>query len=229
MATTAFHAGSAEHFAALGVSALIAVAMIAVGRSWDRKGARVVEVAFALLLVAQWPVSYWVNLSGGTLVPDNSYPCHFCDFALMSGILALLTHRPFFVELVYFWGLAGTLQGLITPALTMNWPHPRYLLFFIAHSGVVITALYCVAGLRIAPRPRAKWTAFLLLVPFAAVAGTVNVITGANFGFLCRKPDIASLYDYLGPWPWYVGASSLVGLAFFFLLDLPFILQRRRR
>jgi uncharacterized membrane protein YwaF len=94
---------------------------------------------------------------------------------------------------------------------------------------VVITALYCVAGLRIAPRPRAKWTAFLLLVPFAAVAGTVNVITGANFGFLCRKPDIASLYDYLGPWPWYVGASSLVGLAFFCLLDLPFMLQRRRR
>lgn len=227
MDTAEFHAGSAAHFAALGVSVLVAVAMIAVGRSWDRKGARIVEVAFALLLLAQWPVSYWLNHSAGLLTAENCYPCHFCDFAAMAGVLALLTHHRFFVEMVYFWGLSGTLQGLITPSLAFSWPHPRYIVFFIAHSGVVIAALYCVVGLRIAPRARGKWMAYLLLFPFALVAGTINWLTGSNFGFLCHKPHVASLYDYLGPWPWYVGVSSLVGLAFFFILDLPFVAQRR--
>jgi hypothetical integral membrane protein (TIGR02206 family) len=202
--------------------------MVAIGRFGQRKHARIAEITLAVVLVAQWPLSYWMHLRNGTLGPDNRLPCHLCDFAAMSGVLALLTHRRFFVELVYFWGMAGTLQGLITPALTLNWPHPRFVLIFIAHSGVVIAALYCVAGLRIAPRPQAKWMAFLLLIPFAAVAGTVDWLTNANYGFLCRKPDTASLYDFLGLWPWYVGASSLVGLAFFFLLDLPFMRQRRR-
>jgi len=229
MTATPFQAGSAEHFAALGVSALVAVAMIGVGRLQGRQVARGLEVAFAVLLIAQWPLSCWVNLSGGNLTPDNCYPCHFCDVATMSGIIALLTHRRFFVELVYFWGLAGTMQGLLTPSLTLNWPHPRFILFFVSHAGVVIAALYCVIALRIYPRPGAKWVAVLMLFPFAAVVGTFDWLVGANYGFLCRTPDTASLYDYLGPWPWYVGACALVGLVLFWLLDVPFMLQRRRR
>jgi uncharacterized membrane protein YwaF len=58
--------------------------------------------------------------------------------------------------------------------------------------------------------------------------GTFDWIVGANYGFLCHKPETASLYDVLGPWPWYVGASGLVGLVFFILLDLPFVIQRAR-
>jgi hypothetical integral membrane protein (TIGR02206 family) len=223
-----FHAWSTEHFAALGVIGVLAAAMIAAGRLQKRRATRAMEIALALLLVAQWPVSYWVNASAGTLTPNNLYPCHFCDIAAMAGVIALLTHRQFFVELVYFWGLAGTLQGLITPSLTLNWPHPRFLLFFIAHGGVVIAALHCVCGLQLPPRPRAKWVAFLLLFPFAAIVGTFDWMVGANYGFLCHKPETASLYDVLGPWPWYVGASGLVGLVFFILLDLPFVIQRAR-
>ena len=228
MPVTAFHAWSPEHLAALGVSALIGVVMIGVGRSQMRRAARASEVALAALLVAQWPVSFWVNHQSGTLTPDNSFPCHFCDIAAMCGVVALLTHRQFFVELVYFWGLAGTFQGLITPALTINWPHPRFLLFFISHSGVVIAALYCVFGLRRTPRPSGKWMAWLMLLPYAAVVGTFDWLMNVNYGFLCRKPATASLYDLLGPWPWYLGGASLVGLVFFILLDIPFMRQRRR-
>jgi uncharacterized membrane protein YwaF len=85
-----------------------------------------------------------------------------------------------------------------------------------------------VCGLRITPRARAKWTAWGLLVPFAVVVGTFNWIVGANYGFLRRKPDTASLYDLLGEWPWYLGGAALIGLVFFIILDLPFIIQRAR-
>ena len=88
-----FHAWSPEHFAALGVSAVIGVVMIVVGRSKNARAARVAEIAFASLLAAQWPLSYWMHYNAGTLTPDNSYPCHFCDIATLFGILALLTHR----------------------------------------------------------------------------------------------------------------------------------------
>jgi hypothetical integral membrane protein (TIGR02206 family) len=223
-----FHAWSIEHFAALGVTTLIAGAMIATARLQHPRAARAMEIALALVLVGQWPLSFWVNRSAGTLTAENMYPCHLCDFAAVCGVIALLTHRQFFVELLYFWGLAGTLQGLVTPALTLSWPHPRFLLFFVAHSGVVIAALYCVCGLRITPRARAKWVAWALLVPFAVVVGAFDWLVGANYGFLCRKPDTASLYDLFGEWPWYLGGAALVGLTFFILLDLPFVVQRGR-
>lgn len=228
MTDTEFHAWSPEHFAALGVSLVVGALMIGIGRSQHRRTARGAEITFACLLIAQWPLSYWMHYSLGTLTPDNSYPCHFCDIATMCGVVALLTHRRFFIEVVYFWGLSGTLQGLVTPALSLNWPHPRFVLFFLSHSGVVICALYGILALRVTPRPGAKWMAFLLLFPFAAVVGFFDWLVGANYGFLCHKPATASLYDVLGPWPWYVGASGLVGLVFFILLDLPFMAQRRR-
>lgn len=228
MTVTAFHAYSPEHFTALGVTALIAVVMIVVGRSRHQGAARAQEIILAALLLAQWPLSVWMNHSEGWLTVNNSYPCHLCDLAAFCGVIALITGRPIFVELIYFWGLAGTLQGLITPTLTVNWPHPRFLLFFLVHSGVVIAALYCVFGLRITPRANAKWVAWGLLYVYAAVVGLFNWIMGANYGFLCRKPDTASLYDALGKWPLYIFMASLVGLVFFLLLDLPFVRARRR-
>src|SRR5436190_16211733 len=81
MTPTEFHAWSPEHFVVLGVTALTAGLMIATARMRRIRAMRVMEIALATLLVAQWPASYWVNRSGGTLTVDNCYPCHFCDFA----------------------------------------------------------------------------------------------------------------------------------------------------
>lgn len=228
MPDPAFHAFSFEHFAALGVTALIALVMIFVARSGNRVATKTQEILLSAIILSQWPFSYWMHAQAGTLTADNSYPCHMCDVAGIFGVIALLTHRQIFVELVYFWGLAGTMQGLITPTLTLNWPHPRFTLFFIAHSGVVITALYGVIGLRKRPRAQAKWVCWGFLFVFAIVVGIFNWAMGSNYAFLCRKPLTASLYDLLGPWPWYIVSASLVGLMFFLLLDLPFIRSRRR-
>jgi uncharacterized membrane protein YwaF len=63
---------------------------------------------------------------------------------------------------------------------------------------------------------------------YAVTVGLLNALLGTNYGFLCAKPPTASLMDYIGPWPWYVGSLWLLGLVFYFVLNLPFVLQRRR-
>ena len=45
-------------------------------------------------------------------------------------------------ELAYFWGLAGTLQGLLTPNIHQGFPSPVYISFFWNHGFVVISALF---------------------------------------------------------------------------------------
>lgn len=61
----------------------------------------------------------------------------------------------------------------------------------------------------------------------AAVAG-INTTLGTNYGFLCHKPVQASLMDHLGPWPWYIGSLILLCVLFYSILNLPFLIARRR-
>lgn len=227
--TATFYAFGLSHLAAVMATGLVCALMIWAARTGRLRLQRMLEYLMAGALLLTWPLSYLFYASTGTLTVDNMYPCHLCDLAALLSVVVLLTHNRFAAELLYFLGLAGTMQGMITPALTLDFPSLRYVVFFLSHGGVVATALYGVVGLRHPLRAQAKWVAWAGINIYALVVGGFNALVGSNYGFLCRKPATASLYDLLGPWPWYVGAASLLALVIFLLLDLPFMPGRHRR
>jgi hypothetical integral membrane protein (TIGR02206 family) len=213
---------------------MAALALILLTRAGWLRAARTFEIALAATLLLQWPFNLWVAWHYETIHVSNVLPFHFCDAAALLGTLALLTHGAEVSELLWFWGLAGTLQGLITPSLAVDWPHPRFVMFFALHCGVVIAALQVVLGRGITPRRGAVLRAMIWLVVYGLVAGAADWLLRlggfeANFGFLCAKPATASLFDHLGPWPWYLFATLPLAWVFFSILDLPFLILRRRR
>lgn len=226
MASTAtampFEIMGAAHLGALGVTAVAAVVLIHHARCHpDRTGLTCKILAGFLLLL--YPAHVIGHYAGGSLNRENAFPCHLCDLAAIIGAFALLTRRQRLAELVWFWGLAGTLNGLLTPALSATFPSPAYFAFFALHGGVVVAALYLVAGLRLRPEPGAVWRAFGWGQVYLAAAALVNLISGANYGFLRAKPPQASLLDVLGPWPWYIIALDALAVVLFTLLYLPFL------
>jgi hypothetical integral membrane protein (TIGR02206 family) len=210
-----------HHLAAVAVIVLVTAALIVAAR---RTGPSRWLKVFALVLVVD-EVSWLVFvLAGG--VPGstfaNSLPLQLCDIAILIAAAALWTRRPLLVEVNYFWGLAGTIQALFTPDLPQHFPHYPYWQYYIAHGGVVAAALVLVVGLRIYPRPWAVVQVAAISVAYAAFVGAVDAVTGANYMYLRAKPSTATLLDVLGPWPWYIGAATLVAFAAFAVLDAPF-------
>ncbi len=207
---------------ALGV-ALCVGARLKPGR-WTLVAARLI----ALVLLAD-AISFVVTeLWAGTWSPKTDLPFALCDIAILVAAAACWWQRPLLVELTYFWGLAGTLQAVVTPDLNAGFPHLVFFQYLLGHLGIVLAALYLVIGLRIAPRPGSVMTTFAITLAYTAFVGVVDALVGANYMFLRRPPGNWTLLRVLGPWPWYIASAAGVALALLVTLDLPFWLGRRR-
>jgi hypothetical integral membrane protein (TIGR02206 family) len=168
------------------------------------------------------------------LTPDvrdvrSSWPLQLSDVADYTAVYALWTLGRRASAFTYYIGLTLTLMAVLTPALTHPFPEPQWFGFWIRHIFVVWTAVYLVWGLDIRPTWRLYRTTVVAALAWAVVAYTFDVVTGANYGYLVRKPSAASALDLLGPWPWYVLAALAILLAVWaIVMTLPWEVARAR-
>lgn len=227
MSPYSFHAFSRSHLAVLALCLVMLIGLGFLRRLRPRLAERA-EQGLGVLLLLVWPATVLAYWQAGVLSLNNALPLHFCDIAGLAGGLALLTRRQTACEIVYFFGLAGTLQGLLTPNLKFDFPDPRFFVFFLLHGGVVVAAVHVVTAMGRAPRPDALRRMLVFTFGYAMATGLINALLGTNYAFLCHKPEQASLMDHLGPWPWCIGGLVLIAVTFYTLLHLPFALRHRR-
>jgi len=213
-----------EHLVALAVIAVAVAALVVAAR---RSPGRWLKVLAIVLVIDE--LSWWVYLLGGG-VPGSklaqSLPLQLCDVAIFIAAAALWTRNQLLVEVTYFWGIAGTLQALLTPDLPQHFPSYPYWQYYVAHGGVVAAALLLVVGMQIRPRRWAVARVAGLTVAYAAFVFVVDLVTLSDYMYLRTKPSSATLLDVLGPWPVYILSASLIGIALFAILDAPFRITR---
>lgn len=188
-------------------------------RAQDERFRRGVAI---VLLVNELSAWLWAAAHGAARIP-----LQLCDLALFLTVVALWTLQPAMTEVAYFWGMAGSLQAILTPDLRVGFPDYWWITFFITHCGVVLSVVYLAVTGRVAPVHRSVWRIWGLTNGYAAAVGVLNWAWGTNFGYLARKPTQPSLLDYFGPWPWYILVLEAAALASFFLYHAPFALIRR--
>ncbi len=175
-------------------------------------------------------VGWWIYLAvtGATDAElATALPLQLCDAAIFVTALALLLRAQLLVEVTYFWGLAGTIQALITPDLPQHFPSFPFFQYYVAHGGIVTAALFLVVGLHQWPRRDAVVRVLAITIVYVLVVGAIDATTGANYLYLRSKPASGSLLDLLGPWPWYIAWAALIGMAWLVILDAPFRFLRR--
>ena len=219
---------SVEHLVTLAVTAAVTATLVVAARRrpgpWTLVACRILAVVILANEAAWW---VWLGAQG-TWSLSYALPLQLCDVAAVVSAAALWFQKPLLVELTYFWGLAGTANGLITPDITDHFPSFLFMQYFIGHGTIVAAALLLVIGLRMAPRAGAVVRVFGLTFGLLVLDTGANFVTGGNYLYLRHTPAAHSLLDVLGPWPWYIAGAAALALVLFALLDLPFALDRRR-
>ncbi len=212
----------------VGLGLVAAVTLCAAARVHPGRWMVVAARAIAVALVAD-AVSWTVRLIvKGTWSAETSLPLALCDVALLVAAAACWWRLPLLVELTWFWGIAGTLQAVVTPDLGVAFPHLVFFQYVVGHEGIVLAALLLVVGIRVVPRPGAVPRVLAITVGYTAFVGLVDAVTGANYMYLRRPPGNWTVLRLLGPWPWYIAAAAGVAAVLVLLLDSPFWAGRRR-
>lgn len=225
-----FEPWGAQHLTVLALT--VTIAWLSVRAAHGRCAHRLVpwlNGTPATVLVGAEIAAVCYTVQRGEWTIASGLPLQICDVAVYATAIALLTRHQRSYEVAYFWGLGGTVHGLLTPDLAVSFPHPACLKFFVTHIGIVVSAVYLSVGLGLRPAAGAVRRMFIVTNLYAAVVGIVNAWLGTNYLYLCRKPIAPSLMDYLGPWPWYILGLEGVALASFIACAAPFWLAARLR
>jgi hypothetical integral membrane protein (TIGR02206 family) len=216
------------HVTAIALAFVVPVALASATRPVRSEALeRTVRWTLAVILAVNWALWMGMLYRIGGLNIGNALPLNLCDWATVATLISLVRPNQKSYELAYFWSLAGTLQGMMTPDVVYDFPDWQFILFFVFHSGIIAAVLYLTfaTGLRPVPAsiPRAiAWSFF-----YAAVAGLADWLLGVNYGLLRAKPPFPSVLDFMPAWPWYIPVlfalgflSTLIYYAPWFLLDL---------
>lgn len=227
-----FHAFDAAHLTAIAATLVLGFGGAAIERMTRSRGFDIAVRSIVAVVLA-------LNFTGfaahgcltGAVTWKQSLPFQLCDWATISVIVALARGAgPRLFEVLYFWGIGGSLQAIITPNLPFGFPDYRFLVFFIDHCGIVIGVLYLLITRRFRPTLSSFWRTWLWSLAYFAITLCVDQITGVNYGFLLHKPEAFSILSYLSDYrPIYLFQLNLLALMFFAILYVPFAIYDATR
>ena len=154
-------------------------------------------------------------------------PLFLCRFMALILPFVFYTRNRLWLGILYFWVFAGTINAVITPDLIHPPGHWEYSLYWIYHLMLIVSIVYGVFVYKFKITWKDYRNAVIATIVFTILSGLVNIALKANYNYLSAKPEVASLLDHMGPWPYYI--ISVYGLMFFlfFLALLPYLRKGR--
>lgn len=206
-----------EHLIVIALTFAVPLAMAVVAR---RAGNEKIRTAFRgifiALLIATWIAWYVLFVARGWLTLSNALPMNLCDWTTIAVLVALMWRSQKGYELAYFWSLAGTMQGLVTPDVNFGFPEPQFVVFFLGHSLIIAAVVYLTVGEGMRPVTASIPRVIAWSLGYALVASAVDFALQTNYGFFRAKPGHATLFNFMPAWPWYI--PIVVGMGFLSVL-----------
>ena len=202
--------------------AIVGVVIIRAGMAGGeslRRGLRWTMVGIFLFWEIEWQVWY---VATGLWTVQGQLPLHLCSIMIWVATYGLAMQDERVYPLIYFFGIAGSFQAVITPDAVFDFPHVEFLNTMISHSLLVIVGFWIVLVGRYRPTWRDMAMALVTLNVYALVVYPIDVAIDANYLYVVAKPATASLYDLFPDWPWYLLITEVIAAAIFAAMCWPF-------
>ncbi len=216
-----------EHLTVLLILLILSCLILYGARHLRRLAKAYLSWILGLLLLAYAAAIYFQEAMQGSLHASYSLPMQLCDWVLIACLIALIRPNLLAAEIAYFWGLGGTVQAVLTPDVVQGFPSWRFIQFFWGHGAILLAILHIIASQHFRPRPKSILRMVIALNIYGLSALALDLAFGWNYGYLRNKPAGASLFNYLGPWPWYLLSIELIAPLIFLLLYLPWRIVER--
>ena len=210
-----------QHLIVIALTFIVPAMFVAVLRLYGRSLDPAIRGFFGALLIGTWVGWYVLFISRDWLGLGNEFPMNLCDWATIALIVTLFRPSQRAFELAYFWALAGTTQGLVTPDVNFSFPEPQFIVFLLGHGAIIAAVIYLIFGSGLRPVPASVLRVTLWTFVYAGAAALTDWVLGTNYGFFRAKPGHATFYDLLPAWPYYIPLTILIGIACVFVLYAP--------
>jgi hypothetical integral membrane protein (TIGR02206 family) len=186
-------------------------------------------LAFVLIITE---MSYFWRLVGVESLnanPVDHLPITICGWAIIFSSFMIATKSQSLFDIVYFWVFAGSTFGLLTPTvITYTGPTRfRYYQFWLEHISGFIVIFYMIFVHNFRPNWKSMLKSYLSLVVLAVVASIANnMLPGANYLYVARPEDTASILDFL-PKNYIVRLILMAAIItlLFFVIYLPWFIK----
>jgi hypothetical integral membrane protein (TIGR02206 family) len=205
----------------------LGIFLIVLGKSRDEQYQRRLGTIVAVIVLAFVAIGSVLKLVEGTYDVPEDLPLYLCRVIAWMLPFVIWKKSRFWLGIFYFWTLAGTLQGIVTPDLAEGFPNFGYLRYWFLHAGLVVVILYVTIVFRIRITWRDFWRAVVGAQIYIVLVHVLNLVIGSNYSYTVSKPPGASVLDLFGPWPWYILGGEGLMIVFFLLLMLPWLRIRR--
>lgn len=218
--------GSLQHLFPVFVGIVIGIILIYYAKnkcnSQQQKTIFNVLGAFISLTIIAFNI-YIYSLGNYNISTD--LPLFLCSF--MALIIPVYTYyrKYWMYEILFFWILAGTLQGVITPDIAEGFPVFDYFRYWIVHIGLLIVMFYATFVFNNRPKFKSVFKSIIALQFYILIMYAINLILNSNYSYLNSKPEGASVLDYFGDWPYYIVVAQLVIIPYCLLIYLPFYIE----
>ncbi|WP_298534283.1 TIGR02206 family membrane protein [uncultured Algibacter sp.] len=218
--------GSLEHLVPIVFSILFATFLISQAkRKWGQKKRRFVWHVLACLISTVVVVFHLNKILFGSYLISTDLPLYLCS--LLGLFIPVFTYyREYWMyEILLFWIIGGTLQGVLTPDIPQGFPSFDYFRYWTVHLGLLTIIFYATFVFDYRPKLKSVFKSFFALQVYILIMVFINNVLNANYFYLNEKPKSASLLDYFGEWPVYILVVQIIIIPYFLLIYFPFYLS----
>ncbi|MGB6267526.1 MAG: TIGR02206 family membrane protein, partial [Olleya sp.] len=220
--------GSLEHVLPIILAIGFCVLLFWYVKSKSEKTKRLVFIYLGFFVSGFIAVFHLYQIGFGTYNIKTDLPLFLCSFMALFIFVFTSTQKYLLFEILLFWIIIGTSQGVITPDITLGFPSFDYFRYWVVHLGLLTIIAYAIAVLKMKPTIKSVFKSFLVLQVYILIMISINYVFDTNYAYLNSKPISGSVLDYLGDWPNYVINIQLLLVPSFLLIYLPFALRKRK-